>query len=156
MKESKFVNILLYLILLISLLSYENHLYSYYTYTQAVLFALLLLATAIILKNKAYMKEFINNLKHNLIIISLFIIMILSTLLSLLFFDYASFSSIFIVLLYIINTITLFLVLPIYFRNNQKFSDNFIRLYLILIIPIIIFGIILYFVIKIMQANNII
>ncbi|HIR75106.1 TPA: O-antigen ligase family protein [Candidatus Ventrenecus avicola] len=145
MRESKIVNALLYLILLISLLAYENHLYSYYTYTQAILFALLFLATAIILKNKAYMKEFTNNLKHNLVIIPLFIIMILSTLLSLLFFDYASFSSIFIVLLYIINTITLFLVLPIYFRNNQKFSDNFIRLYLILIIPIIIFGIILYF-----------
>lgn len=145
MKEDKNVNLLLYLILVIALFAYEVHLYTFYSYIQIILFSLLFLVMLLLMKNKAYKIEFLRNLKKNFSIFWLFSLMILSTLMALLFFDYASISTIAIVILYILNTITIFLALPIYFRNNPKFATRFIRLYTALIVPIIIFGIILYF-----------
>lgn len=145
MRENKIINILIYLILIISIFAYENHLYKYYNYTQIVIFLLLFLVAILILRDKEYFLEFKFNLKRNRIILLLIFIMIMSTLLSLLFFNTSSLKIIFIVSLYATNILILFLVIPIYLKNNKFVVDNFIKLYLILITPIIIFGIILFF-----------
>lgn len=145
MKNNKILNVLFYAIFLLSMIAYEIHLYSYYTYVQLSIFALNIIAFIIFLNNKTYFKEMKKNIKQNKIVILLCFFMMISTLISMVKFKNIQIYNIAIVLMFIINIILYFFSMPIYCKYNKKFENTLNNFIIIFITIISILGIIIVF-----------
>lgn len=143
-KKSNLIEILIYLILLISLFAYEANVYKYYSYIQIILFGIILFTFLACMKNKIYNQMFCKHLKSNKIILLLCFLMSFNTLLCCLIYR-ISITTFFIVLLYTVNIMFFYFLIPTYFHENKDFTEKFTNSIIIIISILSLFGIILYF-----------
>lgn len=143
-RKINIIEMMIYLIFIVSLFAYEIHLHTVYSYIQLLLFAMTLFTFLCCTKIKQYRVEFSKRFKNNMLINLLCLLMIICTLFCCLKFN-ISFKNILIVVLYIINIFFLFYYIPIYLRTNKEFTSKFTNFVIFTILMISIFGIILYF-----------
>lgn len=146
MKVNSFVNSLIYLIFLISLLAYETHFHSTcYGYFQAVIIILTSIVFILLLKNENVKNQFGKELAKSEMLILYSIMTILSTLITLLLYSNNRFYTIFIVIMYAFSSFFYFLLLPIYLSYNNEIEKKLFKLIIFFVEIVSVFGILLYF-----------
>lgn len=145
MKKNNLIHFLLYFIFTISIFSYEVNIHSnFYLYFEIVLVASSFLCFLSMLKYKNYKDLYSKKMFSNPVIFVLTFLMIISTIVSLLQPN-EIFSTIFMVVAYIINIYFYFVLLPTYFKENIVFENKLFKYIVFLITLISLFGLVLYF-----------
>lgn len=145
MLENKYINFLVYIVIILSLFAYEIHIYEYYTYMQLILFCLVLFVFMLMLKKEFYKKEFLSSIKKHTSILVLSVGMVLATLFALINFYENEIYTIVIVLMYIVDIMFFAFMLPIYCKYNKKFEKKLFDMIILIILSLSMFGIILFF-----------
>ena len=112
-KLKHFYYVMISVVLILSLLSYEVHLYKYYTISQLFISSFLLLLMLVFLKyEKEYKNIFWEQINKYTIIVPMFIFMIVSTIVGLLAYGYNTPVSVVSVAAMFICSYCLFFIIP--------------------------------------------
>ena len=124
-KTIRLFSILLLTVFLLSFLSYEINLYSYYKYFQIIISILIIFISMLIHKmDKRTISEIYCQIKQQKLMILMFFLMLCSTIFGLLTTEYLSFFSVFSVLLMFVVFIIVFFEIPIILSKNPKIKNK--------------------------------
>lgn len=145
-KLKHFYYFIITVVLIISLLSYEVHLYKYYTISQFLISSFLLLLMLIFFKyEKEYKIIFREQLKKYIVIMPMFIFMIVSTIVGLVAYGYNTPVSVVSVAAMVICSYSLFFIIPIICTKYPEIKETIFSIINIFCLFLIFIGIIIYF-----------
>ena len=155
-KLKHFYYVMISVVLILSLLSYEVHLYKYYTISQLFISSFLLLLMLVFLKyEKEYKNIFWEQINKYTIIVPMFIFMIVSTIVGLLAYGYNTPVSVVSVAAMFICSYCLFFIIPIICTKYPGIKETILNIINFFCLFLIAIGIIIYFKGEFLSYTNV-